>query len=70
MKKGIVSLAVALAFALSTATVGFAAKVKCTVDAVDGDKVTMTCEGKGDKFKADDKIKVNTATKKGAIEGC
>jgi hypothetical protein len=69
MKKGMVSLAVALAFALSTATVGFAAKVKCTVDAVDGDKVTMTCE-KADKFAAGDKIKVSPAKKKGAIEGC
>lgn len=69
MKKGILSLAVALTFALSTATVGFAAKVKCTVDAVEGDKVTMTCE-KADKFKAGDKLKVPTAKKKGAIEGC
>ncbi|WP_163340175.1 selenite/tellurite reduction operon protein ExtJ [Desulfopila sp. IMCC35008] len=69
MKKGLVTLAVALVFALSTATVGFAAKVKCTVDAVDGDKVTMTCE-KADKFAAGDKVKVSPAKKKGAIEGC
>lgn len=64
-----VSLAVALVFALSTATVSLAAKVKCTVDSVEGDKVTMTCE-KADKFKAGDKLKVPTAKKKGAIEGC
>lgn len=69
MKKGMVTLAVALAFALSTATVGFAAKVKCTVDAVEGDKVTMTCE-KPDKFAAGDKVKVTPAKKKAAIEGC
>lgn len=69
MKKGLVSLAVAMIFALATATVGFAAKVECTVDSVDGDKVTMTCEG-ADKFAAGDKLKVPTAKKKGAVEGC
>lgn len=69
MKKGIVALTVALAFALATATAGFAAKVKCTVDSVDGDKVTMTCE-KADKFSAGDDIKVTPAKKKAAIEGC
>lgn len=68
MKKGMISLAVALVFALSTAT-AFAAKVKCTVDSVEGDKVTMTCE-KADKFSAGDKLKVPTAKKKAAIEGC
>lgn len=69
MKKGIISLALALSLALCTAGAGFAAKVKCTVDAVDGDKVTMTCE-KADKFAAGDKIKVSTAKKGAAIEGC
>lgn len=69
MKKGIVALALALAMALCTAGAGFAAKVKCTVDSVEGDKVTMTCE-KADKFAAGDKIKVSTAKKGAAIEGC
>lgn len=69
MKKGLMSLAMALVFALCSATAGFAAKVKCTVDSVEGDKVIMTCE-KADKFKAGDKLKVPTAKKKGAIEGC
>lgn len=68
MKKGIV-VAMALVFALSTAGVAFAAKVKCTVDAVEGDKVTMTC-AKPEKFKAGDKVKVSTAKKSAAIEGC
>ncbi len=68
MNKKIVSLALAMVFTLSTAGLGFAAKVKCTVDAVDGDKVTMTCK-KADKMKAGDKVKVSTA-KKAAIEGC
>jgi len=69
MKKGIVSLALALVMALCTAGAGFAAKVSCTVDSVDGDKVTMTCES-ADKMAAGDKVKVNTAKKGAAVEGC
>lgn len=69
MNKKIVSLAIAVVFALSTAGLGFAAKLKCTVDAVDGEKVTMTCE-KADKLAPGDKIKVSPPKKKGAVEGC
>lgn len=67
MKKMAV-FAMALVFALSTAGLGFAAKLKCTVDSVDGEKVTMTCEDAG-KMAAGDKVKV-TPSKRGAIEGC
>ena len=67
MKK-MVAFAMALVFALSTAGLGFAAKLKCTVDAVDGEKVTMTCED-ASKMAPGDKVKVSTA-KKGAVEGC
>lgn len=69
MKKGIVSLTLALVMALCTAGASFAAKVNCTVDAVEGDKVTMTCE-KADKLAPGDKVKVSTAKKEGAVEGC
>lgn len=68
MNKKMVAFAMALVFALSTAGLGFAAKLTCTVDSVDGEKVTMTCE-KADKMKAGDKVKVSPA-KKGAVEGC
>lgn len=68
MNKRIVSLMLAVVFALSTAGIGFAASVKCTVDGVDGDKVTMTCE-KADKMEAGDKVKVRVS-KGAAIEGC
>ena len=68
MKKKIVCFALAMVFALSTAGIGFAAKLKCTVDTVEGDTVTMKCE-KADKMKAGDKIKI-TLPKTGAIEGC
>lgn len=65
MKK-IVTVVMVVAFALSAGT-ALAASEACTVDAVDGDKVTMTC--KGSKMKAGDKVKVKAAKKK-AIEGC
>lgn len=68
MNKKIVSFALALVFALSTAGIGFAAKVKCTVDGIEGDKVTMTCK-KADKLKVGDKVKVSSK-KKAAVEGC
>ncbi len=68
MNKKLVSLALAMVFALSTAGLGFAAKVKCTVDTVVDDKVTMTCK-KASKIKPGDKVKVSTK-KKAAVEGC
>ncbi len=69
MNKKVVSLALAIVFALSTAGLGIAAKLKCTVDAVDGEKVTMTCK-KASKLAPGDKVKVSPPKKKGAIEGC
>ncbi len=68
MKKGIVAVVLSLAFAASSVAV--AGTVNCTVDAVDGDKVTMTCKG-ADKLAAGDAVKVKAAKKKAAaIEGC
>ncbi len=68
MKKGIVSVVLALTFAVSTVAV--AATVKCTVDSVEGDVVTMTCK-KADKIKVGDAVKVRTPKAGGAaIEGC
>lgn len=66
MKKLVIATMVT-AFVLSSSMV-MAAAVKCTVDSVDGDKVTMTCK-KADKLKAGDKVKVKAA-KKAAYEGC
>lgn len=67
MKKGIVSVVLALTFALSTFAV--AATVKCTVDSSEGDKVTMTC--KKNSLKAGDSVKVKAKKTGGAaIEGC
>ncbi len=69
MKKIIVSAVMALVFAISVVGTGVAASVRCKVDAVDGDKVTMTCK-KADSLKAGDKVKVKKAKKAGKVEGC
>lgn len=71
MNKKIMVSVLALAFLVSTAAVGFAAKLKCTVTSVDGDKVTMECK-KADKLKAGDKVSVKVKSSGGsaAIEGC
>ena len=66
MKK-MVTVVMVAAFALSAGAV-FAGSVKCTVDSVAGDKVTMTCK-KASKLKAGAKVSVKAAKKK-AIEGC
>ena len=68
MKK-VMAAAFTLLFVLGTASAGYSAKVKCTVDSVEGDKVTLTCE-KADKFKAGDKLKISTPKKGAAVEGC
>jgi len=68
MKTRILTGALVFLFALGTAGMSFAAKAKCTVESVEGDKVIMTCEG-ADQMKAGDKVKVNLP-KKGAVEGC
>ena len=44
MKKRILAAVLALMFVASTAGTVFAARLKCTVDSVEGDTVTMTCE--------------------------
>ncbi len=59
-----------LMFVATTASMSFAAKVKCEVTAVDGDTVTLTCEGKGDQFKVEDKLRITPAKKGAAVEGC
>ena len=66
MKKLVIAAMVA-AFVMSSSMV-MAAKVKCKVDSVDGDKVTMTCK-KADSLKAGMKVTVKEK-KKAAYEGC
>lgn len=66
MKK-MLTVVMVVAFALSAGS-ALAGKVKCTVDKVDGNTVTMTCK-KADKLKAGQAVTVKAAKKK-AIEGC
>ena len=66
MKK-LVTAAMVVMFTLSLAGLSMAGTAKCTVDSVDGDKVTMTCEGAD--FAAGDKVMVKSKSKK-AYEGC
>ncbi|HHO47012.1 MAG TPA: hypothetical protein ENN06_00905 [Desulfobacteraceae bacterium] len=67
MKKLVTAIMV-VAFALSSAGIVMAQKLTCTVDVVEGDKVTMTCKG-ADKLTAGDEVQVR-GKKKGAVEGC
>ena len=70
MKKRIMAAVVALFFIAGTAGVGFAASsLKCTVESVDGDMVTIKCED-ADKLKAGAKLKIRAPKKGAAIEGC
>lgn len=65
MKKITAALMVtAFAFCVGAA---FAGTEKCTVDSVEGDKVTITC--KDTELKAGDNVKVKKQKKK-AVEGC
>ena len=68
MKKIVAGLC-ALFFVVSVAGISVAAKLKCTVDSVEGEKVTMMC-AKADKLKKGDKIKVSPPKKGAAVEGC
>lgn len=71
MSKKIVTLALAMAFAASTASVSVAARyVSCEVKAVDGSKVTLDCGKDAGKFDAGDNVKIKEKKKRRAIEGC
>jgi uncharacterized protein YraI len=80
MNKKMISLAMALAFVVSTAAVSFAADCKGTVKAVAGTNVTVTCEDGTESTatgtaKVGDKVmvkggKIEAAKKKKAVEGC
>jgi hypothetical protein len=71
MKKTISLLAVSLFFAAFLSSSVYAATLKCTVDKVEGDVVTMTCADKAATLEVGTKVKVKTAkTKAAAIEGC
>ena len=69
MKK-VLAAAFVLMFIATTASMSFAAKIKCEVEQVDGEKVILNCGDKADKFAEGDKLRVPTAKKGAAVEGC
>ena len=66
------TLALIFALVLSVFTVNsvLATTMKCTVDEVDGDKVTLTCGKDAAKIEPGVKVKVKTMKTTAAIEGC
>ena len=71
MKKMTTLLAATLFFATVLAATAGAATLKCTVEKVEGDVITMNCGDKAATLAAGTKVKVKTAkAKTAAIEGC
>lgn len=64
----LMTLLIAMVFAVSAVSLAFAASVTCTVDSVDGQSVVLDCGKKADKLKVGNTVKVKIAAKK-AIEG-
>jgi len=70
MKRTIILLT-ALAFMVTAGASIQAATLKCTVDKVEGNVVTMDCGDKAATLAAGTEVKVKTVTAKAAaIEGC
>ncbi|PID74508.1 MAG: hypothetical protein CSB32_00390 [Desulfobacterales bacterium] len=69
MKK-LTVIAMASLFAMSVASAAVAATPKCTVEAVEGTKVTLDCKECADKMKVGDEVKVKLPKEKAAVEGC
>jgi hypothetical protein len=67
MRKKIASVALAIIFSMSMAGVSLAAKCKGKVDSVEGEKITITIDGKC-ALKAGEAVTIK-AKKKG-VEGC
>jgi hypothetical protein len=69
----VLALSLVLALALSLAVAAnnaLAARAKCTVTSVNADSITLDCGTKTKSFKIGDEVKIRTAKKQRAIEGC
>ncbi len=51
-------------FVLSTASLGVAATVKCEITQIDGNTLTVECQGNVQKFSVGDKIKIKSGKKR------
>ncbi|CAK8713022.1 hypothetical protein VU05_00865 [Desulfobulbus sp. F1] len=67
MQKIIAAVMAAAFVAVAVVAIAATKKEECKVTAVEGDKVTMTCEKT--ELKADDKVEVKKKEEK-AVEGC
>ncbi len=71
MKKTINLLTVSFFFAVLVSSSVYAATLKCTVEKIEGDIVTMNCGEKAANLKTGTEVKVKIAkAKTAAIEGC
>ena len=69
--KTITSLIAALALSIMIAVTVQAATLRCTVEKVEGDVITMDCGDKAATLAVGTEVKVKTAASKtAAIEGC
>lgn len=71
MKKLTTLLTATLFFATVLSATAYAATLKCTVEKVEGNVITMDCGEKAETLEAGTEVKVKTAkAKTAAIEGC
>lgn len=69
MKK--MTMLITMLFMLSTAATLYAATLKCTVEKVEGNMITMDCGDKGATMAVGTKVKLKTQkAAAAAIEGC
>ncbi len=69
MKK--ITMLIAMLFMLNTAATLYAATLKCTVEKVEGNMITLDCGEKAAKIEVGTKVKVKTQkSASAAIEGC
>lgn len=68
MKKLIAAL-MTLAFITTSAGFALAASGKCTVTAIEENKIILDCGSKADDFEVGTEVKIKSAKKK-SIEGC
>lgn len=70
MLKKTVLFVFTLAFVLGSAPTLFAKSADCMIKSVNGTEVTLDCGADAKNIKAGSTVKVKTAKKKKAIEGC
>ncbi len=65
-----ITLIITMMFMLGSAASLYATTLKCTVEKVEGNIITMDCGEKAANIAVGTKVKVKTQKAKAAIEGC